>query len=285
MVSFSGQTIVVTGASGGLGTVMSHAFAGLEANLALVAWPGLELEALRNALRHRGARAISIIADLRDAQERRRAIQAIYEEFGTIDVLINNAGVELTGAYHEQTEQDILDVVAVNLEAAMILTRLVLPEMVKRSKGHIVNISSLAGKGGPAYEEVYAATKAGLIAFTSSLRATYKGTGVSASVIVPGFVEAGIYAHLKEISGCKAPAILGTSQPDKVASAVIRAILRDKPEIIINPTPVRPLVALINLFPSFGEWLVDKIGTNDFFRRVVKASAEKTDNTPRDQLR
>lgn len=131
-------------------------------------------------------------------------------------------------------------------------------------------MSSLAGKSGPAFQEPYAATKAGLIAFTSSLRATHRGSGVSASVIVPGFVEAGIYPGLKAQSGWAAPALLGTSRPETVARAVIRAIERDTPEVLINPTPVRPLLVLTILWPRAGAWLADKLGANDFFRRVVQ---------------
>ena len=141
--------------------------------------------------------------------------------------------------------------------------------MLSRNRGHIVNISSLAGKSAPAFQEPYAATKAGLIGFTSSLRATYRGSGVSASVVVPGFVEAGIYAQLKKRSGLAAPALLVTSPPEKVAQAVVKVIEKDLPEIIINPLPVRPLLAFIALFPKAGEWLSDKTGGNDFFRKVV----------------
>ncbi len=153
----------------------------------------------------------------------------------------------------------------------MILSRLVLPEMLERKRGHIVNISSLAGKSGPAYQEPYAATKAALVAFTSSLRATYRNTGVSASVIIPGFVEAGIYANLKAKAGCSAPALMGTSKPETVARAVIRAIERDRPEIIVNPLPIRPLLAFIALFPRAGEWMSNRTGANEFFRKVVEA--------------
>ena len=90
-------------------------------------------------------------------------------------------------------------------------------------------------------------------------------------MIVPGFVEAGIYTKLKSKSHCSAPILLGTSPPEAVPRAVIRAIQKDMPEIIVNPLPVRPLLALTCLFPSFGEWVIDKIGTNDFFQRVVDA--------------
>jgi short-subunit dehydrogenase len=151
------------------------------------------------------------------------------------------------------------------------LSRLVLPGMIERRQGHIINISSLAGRAGPAFQEPYAATKAALVGFTSSLRSTYRGTGVSASVVTPCFVEAGIYTHLKEKTHCSAPALLGTSPPQDVAKAVIRCIESDVPEIIVNRIPVRPLLALTALSPRIGEWVINKIGTNEFFRRAVDA--------------
>ena len=272
----SGQTVLLTGASGGLGVYMARAFAERGTKLALVAYPGADLDAVRQETEQLGVRALTLPYDLRDPAQRRETVELVRKEFGKIDILVNNAGVEFTCPYHELSEENISDTIAVNLEAAMVLTRLVLPEMLERRTGHIVNISSLAGKAGPAFQEPYAATKAGLIAFTFSLRATYRQEGVSSSVIVPGFVEAGIYAHLKEKSGCSAPALLGTSSPEKVARAVIRSIERDKPEIIVNPLPVRPLLALIAMFPSLGEWATAKTGGNDFFRKVVERSRKKS---------
>jgi short-subunit dehydrogenase len=270
-----GDTVLLTGAPGGLGAFMAHAFADFKVKLVLVAHPGAELQKLQKSVEDRGAEAVTIISDLREPAQRKQLIQDVRSRFGKIDILVNNAGVEFTGAYHDLSEENIYDTLKVNLEAPMILSRLVLPEMLERKRGHVVNISSLAGKSGPAFQEPYAATKAGLIGFTSSLRATYKKSGVSASVIVPGFVEAGIYSKLKTSSGLSAPALLGTSPPEAVSRAVIRAIEKDIPEIIINPLPVRPLLAFTALLPSAGEWVTDKIGTNDFFRRVVEAQKRK----------
>jgi short-subunit dehydrogenase len=266
-----GDTLLLTGAPGGLGAFMACAFADRKVRQALVAHPGSNLEELQKTVEKRGGEATVFVCDLRDATQRRQLIQDVRRKYGSIDILINNAGVEFTSPYHDLSEENIYGTLRVNLEAPLILTRLVLPEMLERKRGHIVNISSLAGKSGPAFQEPYAATKAGLIAFTASLRATYRRLGVSASVIVPGFVEAGIYTKLKTKSGCSAPMLLGTSPPQLIPRAVIRAIQKDLPEVIINPLPVRPLLAFTSLFPVLGEWVIDKIGTNDFFRRVIEA--------------
>jgi short-subunit dehydrogenase len=210
-----------------------------------------------------------MICDLRDASQREKLVETALKRFGRVDVLVNNAGIEFTAFYHELSEAQIASVLAVNLEAPMMLTRLLLPTMLAQKNGHIINISSLAGKSGPAFQEPYAATKAALIAFTLSLRSTYRAGGVSASAIVPGFVEAGIYARLKAQTGMSAPAWLGTSEPAAVVQAVMRALANDRPEIIVNPIPVRPLLALTALFPRAGEWVSGKFGANNFFRRAV----------------
>ncbi|HTQ50681.1 MAG TPA: SDR family NAD(P)-dependent oxidoreductase [Candidatus Acidoferrales bacterium] len=269
-----GDTVLLTGASGGLGRFIAHALVDLQVRQVLVAHPGTNLEELRKEIEHRGGSVLVLISDLRDAAQRQQLLLETRKQVGPVDILINNAGVEFTAAYHELAEESIYDTLRVNLEAPMILSRRLLSDMLERKRGHIVNISSLAGTYGPAFQEPYAATKAGLIKFTESLRATYRGSGVSASVIIPGFVEAGIYAKLKAKSGCSAPALLGTSPPELIPRAVIRAIEKDLPEIIINPMPVRPLLALIALFPSWGEWIARKLGSNKFFRDVAEAQKQ-----------
>ncbi len=267
----AGQVVLLTGASGGLGTYMAQAFAERMVKLALVAHPGIGLEDLRNSVCKDGALCIAVTADLREPLERSNVLAAVRSQLGPIDILVNNAGVEFNLAYHELSEARIHEVLSVNLEAPMILSRLVLPEMLGRRQGHIVNMASLAGKSGPAFQEPYAATKAGLVAFTQSLRATYRGTGVSASVIVPAFAEAGIYARLKVRSGCAAPWLLTGSSPQQVARAVLRSIEGDVPEIIVNRYPLRPFLAIAALAPRLGEWISARIGVHDFFRRAAEA--------------
>jgi short-subunit dehydrogenase len=271
----AGQIVLLTGASGGLGNYLAKAFAEKGAHLMLVAYPGVGLEDLQRTVAKLGVRAVALAADLRDPAQRQLVIDRTLREFGTIDFLVNNAGVELTSPYHELPRQTLLDILNVNLETPMVLTHMVLPELLKKKSGFIVNMSSLAGKCGPAFQEPYAASKAGLVAFTCSFRATYHGSGVSATVICPGFVETGIYTRLKENTGCVAPPMLGTVPPEAVVRGVLRAIEKDLPEVIICKNPFRPLLAFIALFPSAGEWALRKTGAHEFFKKVVAAQARK----------
>lgn len=280
MKPLRGLNAVLTGASGGIGVFLAEALAREGLEVLLVAYPAKGLTELAATVTRLGVRAPTLEADLRDPAECARVVAYATEQLGPVSVLVNNAGLEYSAPFHELTTQQVRDLVAVNLEAALELTRLVLPAMLQRRQGHIVNISSLAGKSGPAFQEPYAATKAALTAFTFSLRSSYRGTGVSASVVCPGFVEAGIYARLKARSGSAAPALLAGCRPEQVARAVVRAIHRDVPEILVNRYPIRLVLALAAYSPSFGAWLSRRLGVDAFFRRVVAADQRGTPPSP-----
>jgi short-subunit dehydrogenase len=265
-----GRTVLLTGATGGIGAYIAAEFVARGVNLALVAYPGAGLDDMCSACRLKGIKASSFVLDLSKPESCRQAIEAVTAEFGAVDILVNNAGVEYSAYYHELPDASIREVLDVNLRAPMLLARHALPGMLSRKQGHIVNISSLAAKSGPAFQECYSASKAGLHGFTASLRSTYRGSGVSASVICPGFVEAGIYANLKRRAGRPAPALLGAISPQRVARAVLRTVETDKAEVILNRYPVRPLLLLAVISPAAVAWVSARLGVNDFFRKVVE---------------
>lgn len=262
--------IVLTGAPGGLGSYLVGALAPLRPRMLLVSSPGVSLVETRDKARQLGAEAHELIADLRTDDGIQNTTETAFEKLGGIDLLINNAGIEFTAPYHELTEQQMLDVMNVNLIAAMRLTHRFIPSMLQQGSGRIINMSSLAGRLPPACQEPYAASKAGLVAFTSSLRATYAGTGISANVICPGFVEAGIYKRLREQTGITAPLTLGTSQPETVAAALLRVIESDAPEVIVNSLPMRPLLLLQQAFPKLYEKVGELSGGHAFFKRIAQ---------------
>lgn len=230
-----------------------------------------ELEEVAAEARAGGVKALAVPTDVVDRVALKSLVSSATREFGAIDVLVNNAGIARPVAYDRLQVEEIERMVRVNLTAPMLLTWMVLQGMVERQRGHIVNMSSLAGKVGPPYTEPYAATKAGLIGFTESLRTEYRGTGVSASVICPGFVEeAGLYQQVSEKTGLVSPLFLGTVSPKAVAHAVVRAIKGDIPEIIVNPTPIRLFTTLAELSPSLGEWGMLYFGVADGFRKAAE---------------
>jgi short-subunit dehydrogenase len=256
MKELTQRTAIITGASRGIGTYVARALADQKMNLVLAARSKESLEQVASGLRESGVRVITVPTDVTDRKALEALIAAADDEFGGTDVLVNNAGALTIFPYDRIGIEDVERTVRLNLTSAMILTRLALPGMVERGRGHIVNMSSIAGIWGPPFDGVYGATKAGLIGFTQSLRQEYHGTGISASVICPGYVEeAGMYHEAEQATGIKASALSGRATPGAVARAVVKAIKKDRPHIIVNKPPVRTLAVLTALSPRFGEWL------------------------------
>jgi short-subunit dehydrogenase len=264
-----GATALMTGAAGGLGTHLARALAGRGVALALSGRNEAALAALRDELRARGARAEVVAADLSDPRQAAGLFARAEATAGPVDLLVNNAGVEETVAYPALADEDLEAMVAVDLLAPMLLARHALAAMTARGRGHVVNVASLAGKGGVPYEAVYATTKAGLIGLTRSLRVELAGTPVGASVVCPGFVSGdGMYARMEEL-GVRAPLPLRPVAPRRVVDAVLAAIERDLAEVLVSATPMRPLLALQELAPRAAERIVLGLGTRRFFAAVA----------------
>ena len=274
MKSLAGRTALITGASAGIGLHIARALAAERMNLVLAARSADKLEQLAAELRPGGTAVLPVPTDVTVSGNRERLVSSAIREFGRIDVLINNAGVDLFRRSHLLEPAEIEQTIQTNVTAALILTRLVLPHMLDCGRGHIVNMSSTAGKHGPAFGAVYGASKAALIAFTQSLRGEYRGTGISASAICPGFTDdGGIYERMKQALGRGTPPMMGRTSGAAVGRAVVRAIRRDSPEVIVNVPPMRPMFVLAELFPRLGGWLVRQ-GTHRFLRRVAHANEQ-----------
>lgn len=263
------KTALVTGASGGIGRQIASRLAKDGMNVVV---SGRREEILADVvaeLRDQGVNSEAIPADLGDLSQVDPLIERSEAAFGQIDVLVNNAGVETIGAFTACNPEQLTSMVDVNLTAPLLLTRRVMPGMLERERGHIVFISSLAGKLGPAYNEPYAATKAGLIGLNQSLRAEYRHAPVGFSVICPGFVAGdGMYQRMVD-EGVHANRLLGETTTDKVADRVVKAIRRDQPEVIVSGSPVRPMLMISQLAPRLAERLMERIGGTELFRRTA----------------
>jgi short-subunit dehydrogenase len=273
----AGRTAVITGVSRIIGAYVARALADEGMRLVLAARTASEIEAVAAEVRQRGGQAVALPPDVSYVSALAGLVAAARREYGTIDVVVHGAGTVEIAPYHTLEVEQIEAVVRVNLTAAMVLTRLVLPKMVARGSGHVVSIASLAGKLGLASVETYCTTKAGLIAFTASVRAAYRRQGVSATAVCPGFVRsAGMYHQMQQETGVPTPPLFGTSPPTKVAEAVVRGIKQDLPEVIVSPLPVRPLLALQALFPRVIGAVLPRIG-GDIFARAGRAYAQRAE--------
>jgi short-subunit dehydrogenase len=275
MRKLNSKVAIITGASRGLGPYIARALAAEGMRLVLSARSLPELERQAEEFRANGMKAIAVRADVTSDADRAALVAAATAEFGRIDVLVNNAGIELTAHFEAQPEEEIAQVINVNLTSARQLARLVTPVMLQRKSGHIVNIASLAGKVPVPFSIPYAASKAGLIAFTESYRAEFRKRGVSASVICPGLVsEAGMYKDMQDLTHIKENFLAGTVTPAKVASDVVRAIKKDRPEMLVYRGPGRIISGLAELTPGLFERVFPLFGTSKLFKDVADARAK-----------
>ncbi|HYX15623.1 MAG TPA: SDR family NAD(P)-dependent oxidoreductase [Nostoc sp.] len=270
MRELSGTTAIITGASRGIGVEIAKSLAERKVRIVLAARSAEALEAVRHDITKEQTQAqiLTIPTDITDPNAQAHLVEQTLSKFGTIDLLINNAGVVMLSTSEQSMLRNIEQTIAVNLTAAMTLTQRVLSVMLEQNRGHIVNVASLSGLFGVGGGESYSATKHGLVGFTRSLRLSLKvrKSSVSASVICPGFVkEVGMYADRLSSGGNRAPFILGTTSVYAVSCAIIRAIEHDLPEVVVSPRPIRLLLALTALSPRIGEWVLRQAGAHHVF--------------------
>ncbi len=264
------QTALITGTSRGIGPHIARAMAKAGYNVVLTSRSAREVEALADELRTSGAAAVAVPADITDSTDLERLVSVAEAEFGHVDVLVNNAGGDPQREFDQMSWADNEKIFRLNVLAPMELTHRLLPGMLEQGNGHIVNISSLAGRIGFPYTEAYAAAKDGLIGFTRVLRNDYKGRGVSASVIVLGAIrDAGQGQRTSDELGLKMPRY-STAPAEAVGAAVVKAIGQDKAEIVVMPGPGRLIKALMDLFPSFGRSMNQMAGADATMRRVIE---------------
>lgn len=165
-----GKVALVTGASSGIGEATAIALASVGAKVAVAARRRDRLEALVKQIRESGGQAMPVVADVADDAQAHDMVSKANSEYGRVDILINNAGVMLLGAIDGANTEDWRRMVNTNLLGLMYATHAALPVMKAQGSGHIVNISSVAGRTASAGTGVYNATKWGVGAFSESLR-------------------------------------------------------------------------------------------------------------------
>ena len=272
MKSIRGRNAVLTGASGGLGRQIGAVLAREGVNMALVGRDVQRLEASAGQFARGAVRVETFLADIADPAERRNLPLRIRGSFDEIDLLINAAGIEHYGRFADQSPAGIDETLGINLLAPLRLALDFLPDMLERKRGHIVNLTSLAGRLGMPFASIYAASKGALCNWSLSLSAELGGSGVGVSSICPAFVdESGMFARKHR----SPPPVMGSVGVAAVGEAVLRAILDDVPEIIVSGWPARPLMALHAVSPRAASWTAARLGLVDYLRAIADGMPER----------
>jgi uncharacterized protein len=260
-----GSTVLLTGASGGIGQAIAKALDGRGARLLISGRRGDQLERIAAEL---GGRPTVLAADLAE----RGGAAALVEAAGGVDILVANAALPASGPIDDFTPEEIDRALDVNLRAPIQLTRALLPAMVERGNGHLVLVSSLAGKVASVGSSLYSATKFGLRGFASGLREDLHDKGVGVTVVFPGFVSgAGMFAE----TGVPLRRGVGTRRPDQVAGAVVSGIERGRAEIDVAPLGLRAGVLLSTLAPVTAARLQRKLGSAQLAHAIAEGQRPK----------
>lgn len=270
MKDLRGTTAFVTGASRGIGVKIAEALAHKGVNLILVARTESTLKRVAAELRACGVRIHVFPLDISARDNLETVVGEALSFTGTIDILVNNAATSGFRPYYSYSFEELERELFTNFVAPLLLVRGFLPYMVAQGRGHIVNISSLTSEVPLAYFAPYAAAKAGLAAFARSLRQELAGTGVSASVVIPGVVrDEGMIADFQTLTGFRSPRIAGGTTARRVAESVVHVIRRDLPEIVISKPPMRFLLAVLSLMPKTAERFYRAIGLQSALENAV----------------
>jgi short-subunit dehydrogenase len=267
-----GRTALITGAGGGLGAYIARGLADHGVSLALTDLPEAPVDGLAAELRAGRVEVKHTPADLTDREERRRLVAWAEDALGPIDILVNNAGVEFGGPFLESDGEALELTLAVNLLATMDLTRMVVPGMLDRGRGHVVSVASLAGKVPTPQLTSYSASKHGVVGFTASLRAELGDAPVGFSAICPGLVNrVGMFGRLEPYIDGDADPPMGTVPPERVGAAVVRAIREDVGEIIVNRRSIKPIILLHGVAPGLAARVARLRPMRDFMERMARA--------------
>jgi short-subunit dehydrogenase len=259
MDNIRGKTVVITGAARGIGRATAKA---LLARGARVVIGDRDVDVLEKTVGDLSALG-SVSGHPLDVADRESFAafldKARADGGGHIDVLINNAGVMPVGLFLEQSPQAIRSAIEVNFYGVLNGCQLVLPEMVKRRSGHIVNIASLAGMVAVPGQVVYAGTKFAVVGLSTALADELAGHGVDVTVVMPPFVNTEL------ISGTKTSAASRPVEPEVIAAAIVKAL--DKPKTHVSvPTPMRFVAALASMLgPRMRRALGRRLGIDRIF--------------------
>lgn len=240
----AGEVAIVTGASSGIGEATAEALASRGASVVLAARRADELEAVAERIRTEGGEALVVPTDVTEDDDIDALIAETVDEFETIDILVNNAGVMLLEPLESADRDNLRQMIEVNLLGLMNLTHAALPTMQAQDSGHIVNISSTAGRRAGAKSSGYNATKFGVNAFTEAVRQEVTTDGIRTTIIEPGAVDTELQEHIpdEEIKQQIEEGMIESMTPlesDDIARAITYAVTQPQ-HVNVNEVLIRP---------------------------------------------
>lgn len=226
------KVVIITGASSGIGRALAYAFARRAAKVVLVARREERLRAVQREIAPYTSDTLVIPADLSDADQLEQVVSRTLEAFGRIDVLVNNAGIALSGPLQSQPPERVAQMIRLNLDATIRLTQLVLPHMLEHNHGYILNVGSGLGRTAMPMYTTYSATKYAVAGFSDALRRELDRTGVYVTLALPGWTRTEMLTP--EIEDLVRRYGYRVGDPDQVAEQMVLGLVHGRREIILG---------------------------------------------------
>ena len=233
MGRFTDKVVLVTGASAGIGKATAIAFAGKGARVVLVARREERLRQIAQSIQVQGGQALVLPADITDRSHVCALVKTVGETYGQVDILVNNAGIGLLSSVVDMVPSELQRVMDVNFYAVVWLTQAVLPQMIARRNGQIINVSSIVGKRAVPQMSAYCASKFAVQAFSESLRVEVSPHGIDVIVVCPSSTDTEFNTTSMMDRPINRVKWYATSA-DKVAALIVKASERRKREVVIT---------------------------------------------------
>ncbi len=246
--SIAGKVVVVIGASSGIGRETALRFAHLGGHVVVAARRPDRLASLRDEIIHAGGKALAVPTDVTAPGQIERLLGATLEHFGRTDIWINCAGIGMVAWVTDTTDAEMRRIWEVNFMGTFHACQAALEQMMRQGSGHIINVSSLAGRFALPLNSAYAASKHAVNALSQSLGRELQGSGIRVSVIMPGLTDTEFFdAMVSKLPG-RGRSVVSAMPVGRVAEAIVRCALRPRDQVIVAPLG-RWLIVLAEAFP------------------------------------
>lgn len=222
--SLDGRVVAITGGARGIGRATAEALVRKGARVAI---GDLDFELATKTAEELGGGTVALELNVTDRESFDRFADGVENQLGPLDVLINNAGIMPLGALKDETDETARRQIDINLHGVIFGTKIAMNRMVLRRSGHIVNIASMAGKGGFPHGATYCATKHGVVGLSEAAYQELMGTNVEISWVMPGVVNTELASGLGKARGVE------TVEPEDVADAIVEALEFPRPEVFV----------------------------------------------------
>ena len=262
MKSLQGKVVAITGGARGIGAATARALVGQGARVAI---GDLDLDLARRTAAELGGGTVALHLDVTDRESFTRFLDEVEQQLGPIDVLINNAGIMPLGWFDEESEHTTERILAINLGAVLFGTQEAMRRMKPRRRGHIVNISSLAGKVGIPGGATYCASKHAVVGLSEAVLGELRDTGVDISVVMPTIVRTELAAGLVETK------LSSQVQPEDVAAAIVKALRKPRFEVFV-PSQLGLVTRFTRVLPhTAGLWVGRVTKTDEVLSAAIAA--------------